>query len=126
MDAKALAQRVGQLHAAGYRLLLINGTSVLPGPGAEEGAVELTWSFERGGQLEHYRDRAAPGEEVPSVGWAYRSAFLYENELAELFGVNVTGRTVDFHGQLYQTAEKVPMSPKAIKARLEAAKGTKP
>ena len=47
-------------------------------------------------------------------------------EIIELFGVKVVGVNVDFKGQLYQTTTKVPMSPKAIRARLLAAKEKKP
>ena len=56
----------------------------------------------------------------------YPFSYLYENEVRELFGVKVTGLSVDFKGQLYQTSTKVPFSPKAIRARLDAQKGKKP
>ena len=55
----------------------------------------------------------------------YWPAFLYENEIRELFGVQVDGINVDLQGQLYKTAEKIPFSPSAIRARLEKA-GTLP
>jgi hypothetical protein len=131
MDEKVLIEKVSRLRDEGFRLMVINATSILPAtaqagaPASEEGAVELTWSFEYEGRLEHVRELVAPGASVPSVSQLYSYAYLYENEIAELFGVNVTGRNVDFKGQLYQTSEKVPMSPKAIRARLEAAKGAK-
>lgn len=125
MDAEALLSQVGRLKAEGFRLLMINATP-LPSPQADGAAVELTWSFAKGARLEHLRERVPAGAQVPSVGRHYASAFLYENELGELFGVEVTGLEVDFKGGLYQTSTKVPFSVKAIRERLEAKKARAP
>jgi ech hydrogenase subunit D len=104
----------------GWRLALVNATAVLPAPGAEAGGFELCWSFEKNGRLEHLRSAVAADEEVPSISDLFGSAFIYENEIRDLFGVKVTGIAVDFKGELYRTATKVPMSPRAIRERLEA------
>lgn len=120
MDASAFLAGVAKLRHDGYRLMLINATSVVA-----EGAVDLAWSFEKDGAIEHLRERVPAGDEVPSIQASYPYAFLYENEIVELFGLKITGLVVDFKGQLYQTSAKVPMSPKAIRERLEAAKGKK-
>ena len=61
-----------------------------------------------------------PGEEVPSISAYFGAAFLYENEMRELFGVNVTGIALDLKGQLYKTSTIVPFAPSAIRARLDA------
>ena len=50
--------------------------------------------------------------ELPSISSFYWSAFLYENEMHDLFGVNVKGMAVDFHGKLYTTAVPAPYSRK--------------
>ena len=127
MDATAFLKRVEQFRQDGCRLVLINACSLVPKTAEEEGAVDLAWTFERAGALEHLREQVVPGrDEVPSVSASFPFAFLYENEIAELFGVKITGCNVDFKGQLYQTTSKVPMSPKAIRARLQAAKEKKP
>jgi ech hydrogenase subunit D len=122
MDKNSLLARAGDHHARGHRLALINATSILPTDELPDGAFDLNWSFARDGQLEHIRERVLPGEEVPSISAIYAGAFLYENELRELFGINVTGINVDLQGQLYTTAERVPFSPGAIRRRLEAGK----
>ncbi len=121
MDATAFLERVQALQRDGYRLLMINATAI-----ASTEDVELTWSFEKHGHLEHWREQVPPEQEVPSVSGLYPFAYLYENEVRELFGVKVTGLNVDFKGQLYQTSTKVPFSAKAIRARLDAQKGKKP
>jgi len=125
MDSLSFLARVAKYQQSGHRLLMINATALPLTAGDHDGAVELTWSFEKGGRLEHLRERVQLDEEVPSVSPFYPFAYLYENELRELFGVKVTGLNVDFKGQLYQTSTKVPFSPKAIRARLEATQKAK-
>ena len=121
MDGAAFLDRVGAYARYGWRLVVINATSLLPADGTEGGAFDITWSFALGKQFEHLRERVLPGDEVPSISAHYPSSFLYENELRELFGIAVTGIAVDLGGQLYRTAERVPFAPGAIRARLEAA-----
>ena len=52
--------------------------------------------------------------ELPSVSSFYWSAFLYENEMHDLFGVIVKGMAVDFHGKLYTTAVPAPYTRKDV------------
>jgi ech hydrogenase subunit D len=49
-----------------------------------------------------------PGDNsrVPSISSIYACAFLYENEMHDLFNIKVEGMKVDFHGNLYNTAVK--------------------
>jgi ech hydrogenase subunit D len=121
MDGKAFLARVDEYQEDGWRLAIINTTSILPAEGMEEGAFDVSWSFAKDdGRLEHLRERVLPGEEVPSISASFGAAFLYENEMRELFGVNVTGITPDLKGQLYKTSSIVPFAPSAIRARLDA------
>jgi Ni,Fe-hydrogenase III component G len=120
MDRTAFLARVEALHADGWRLALINATTVINDPEAEAGAFDVSWSFARDNLVEHIRQRILPGEEVPSISPSFGAAFLYENEMRELFGINMTGIEVDLQGQLYKTATRVPFSPSAIRARLAA------
>jgi ech hydrogenase subunit D len=119
MDRDEFLARVGEYHEAGWRLALINAASVLAADETEQ-KIEVTWAFARDTALEHIRERFAPGSKVPSISPIYRAAFLYENEMRELFGLDVEGIDVDLKGQLYKTSQKVPFSPSAIRARLEA------
>jgi ech hydrogenase subunit D len=120
MDREPFLTRVEEYHKGGWRLALVNAASVLSADEAEQGAVDVTWAFARGAEFEHLRERIMPGDEVPSISPSFGAAFLYENEMRELFGLNVVGINVDLQGQLYKTSQKVPFSPSAIRARLEA------
>jgi ech hydrogenase subunit D len=99
---EALLGRVGGLRKEGYRLVQIGATR-LPE------SVELTYSFDRDYRLVNLRLQVPATEaRIPSISSMYWCAFLYENELHDLFNIQVDGMAVDFHGHLYETAVKFP------------------
>jgi ech hydrogenase subunit D len=100
---------VARLFAEGYRLVQI-GCSTL------KTAYELNYSFDKDYRFKNIRITAAPGEEVPSISMIYANAFLYENEIHDLFGgVPVMNISIDYGGTLYRTAIKTPFSIDNIK-----------
>jgi ech hydrogenase subunit D len=102
IPTQALLEKVGEMRKQGYRLVQIGATR-LPEH------VELTYSFDRESRLANLRFQVpATGARVPSISSIYWCAFLYENELHDLFNVQVDGMAVDFHGHLYETAVKFP------------------
>ena len=103
-----LVGMVAQLYAEGYRLVQI-GCTTLPG------AYELNYSFDKDYRFKNLRITAVPGEEVPSISVIYPNAFLYENEIHDLFGVVIKNINIDYRGTLYRTAIKVPFSVENIK-----------
>ncbi|CVK33187.1 NADH-quinone oxidoreductase subunit C [Methanoculleus bourgensis] len=98
-----LVREVEELHADGYRLVQIGCTDV-------GGAYEVNYSFDKGYQLRNLRLTVGPETEVPSISGIYWGAFVYENELHDLFGIPVTGINIDFKGTFIRTAEKFPFS----------------
>ncbi len=141
MDREAFLAHVGEYHKEGRRLALINVTTLVPAAAPAHGAkpeaaaaeapvdetaapdqFEITWVFEndKDATLEKIREQVGPAEIIPSISEFFGAAFLYENEIHELFGLNVEGINLDLQGQLYKTATKVPFSHAAVKARLEA------
>jgi ech hydrogenase subunit D len=121
VDKSDLVGMVAELFAEGYRLVQI-GCSTLAG------AYELTYSFDREYRFRNLRITVMPGEVVPSISVIYPGAFLYENEIHDLFGVGVTHITVDYQGTLYRTALSTPFSianvklPEPPKAKAPTAK----
>jgi len=99
---QSLLEKVGEMRKQGYRLVQIGATR-LPEH------VELTYSFDRESRLANLRFQVLAAEaRVPSISSIYWCAFLYENELHDLFNVQVDGMAVDFHGHLYETTVKFP------------------
>ena len=102
ITVETLADKVKAKHKQGHRLVQISATQ-LPG------AIELTYSFDLDSQLTNLR-LSLPGEKphLPSISSIYLCAVLYENEIHDLFGVQVDGLAIDFKGNFYQTAVKFP------------------
>jgi ech hydrogenase subunit D len=125
MQVERFKQEVEAYSRGGWRLAVITACPLKAAEGSPENACELIWSFEKDQAVEHLREQVSPADEIPALGAAFPSAYLYENEVQELFGLRFTGLQVHFKGELYATRTKVPFSPKAIRARLEA-KGKKP
>ena len=107
IEAASLIDRVRLFFDGGHRLVQIGCTV--------KEDYELTYSFDRGDyQLIHLRVHvplAAP--DIPSISGVYLCAFPYENELHDLFGLNVTGICVDFKGHFYKLAAPTPFKPVA-------------
>ncbi len=99
---------VAALFAQGYRLVQIGCTTL-------ENAYELNYSFDKDYHFKNLRITVAPEEEIPSISVIYPNAFLYENEIHDLFGVTIKNITIDYHGTLYRTAIKVPFSIENVK-----------
>jgi ech hydrogenase subunit D len=99
---------VAQFFAEGYRLVQI-GCSTLPN------AYELNYSFDKDYRFKNLRITAAPGEEIPSISAVFQNAFLYENEIHDLFGVPIKNINIDYGGTLYRTTLKVPLSVDNVK-----------
>jgi len=94
---------VAELFAEGHRLVQI-GCSTLTD------AYELNYSFDKEYRFRNLRITVTPGEEIPSISVIYPGAFLYENEIHDLFGVSIRNISVDYRGTLYRTAIRTPFS----------------
>jgi ech hydrogenase subunit D len=98
----ALLDKVQAVRKQGYRLVQISATR-LPDQ------LELTYSFALDGRLAQFRlHLVEDAPRVPSISSIYWCAFLYENEMHDLFNLTVEGMAVDFKGTFYRTAVKYP------------------
>ncbi len=73
---------------------------------------EVSYSFCNGMDLQHYRLVVDKDEEVPSISRVYKSAVFYENEMKELWGLNVVFMKVDLDNKLYRINTSTPFVPK--------------
>jgi len=73
-------------------------------------ALVLLYSFVKEDRFTTLRFTIDAGEPVESISWLYPYAFLYENELKDLFGINILNMNIDFGGKFYQTAQKNPFT----------------
>jgi ech hydrogenase subunit D len=99
-----LVAHARQMLDSGHRLVHICCTPSDP--------YEITYAFDKGQKLTNVRVTiAGPGSELPSITGVYLAAFGYENELHDLFAINVIGNAIDFKGNFYRTAKKAAFAP---------------
>jgi ech hydrogenase subunit D len=105
IEKRDLVETIAALRSSGYRLVQICSTTLAD-------CYEMNYSFDKDLQFRNVRFIVRPGEAVPSISRIYSNAFLYENEIHDLFGITIEHITVDFHGTLYQTRVPAPFAVK--------------
>lgn len=95
-----LKAEVLKLKNEGYRLVVISCTS--------KDGLEISYSFDKGYEFVNLRLNVENDTEIESVSEYYSFAFLYENEINELFGANIKNIIFDFKGNLYITSIPTP------------------
>jgi len=99
---ETLVAETRKMRDQGYRLVQICVTRL-----GEE--LQLDYSFDLNRNFVNFRFlQPKNGARVPSVSSLYWCAFTYENEISDLFGVQVDGNALDFKGTFYKTAIKHP------------------
>ncbi|MCZ0860495.1 NADH-quinone oxidoreductase subunit C [Methanocorpusculum sp. MG] len=97
------------MKAEGRRLVVITCTAA-----AEE--YDITYSFDKDNDLVHYRITVPEETVIPSIGASYGGAFVYENEIHDLYGFTFTGMTLDFGGTFIRTSVPYPFKKKETPA----------
>lgn len=104
IQPEELVGKVSGLQGDGCRLVQIACSKT------KENNFELVYSFEKDYKFCNLTFEVPPDAEVESISSMCFSAFLYENEIHDLFGLKIKHIAVDFQGTLYETAVKYPMS----------------
>jgi len=89
----------------GYRLLQICATKVSEG-------FEILYSFDKDHELTNLKLTVPEEEEVQSVTGEYWGAFIYENEMHDLFGIKIVNNELDYGGNFFKVVEPTPWNPK--------------
>jgi ech hydrogenase subunit D len=92
----------------GNRLVQIGCTKI-------EDDFEILYVYDKEYRMTCYRITVKQADEVPSISSVYFGAFVYENEIHDLYGIHVTGINIDFKGTFYKTAVKYPFSVTIVK-----------
>lgn len=90
-----------QIRHDGYRLAQICATRTKEG-------YELTYSFAKEYEISHLRLEISEDTEIMSISNIFTSAFLYENEIVDLFGVKIDLISIDYKGKLYRLDTQTP------------------
>jgi len=103
IEKRDLVEMVASLRTSGYRLVQICSTTLAD-------RYEMNYSFDKDLKFRNLRFTVLPGEPIPSIGLIYGNAFLYENEIHDLFGITIENMATDFHGTLYKTRIPAPFA----------------
>jgi ech hydrogenase subunit D len=89
-----------------------------------DGRLDVLYHFDKDLELKNYRITVDKGEEVPSISKIFFCALLVENEMKELFGLNVTNIAIDYGGHMLLSDDdlKAPMSKQQIIIEQKGAK----
>lgn len=104
ISAEMLLAETLDLKFAGYRLVAISST-------AKDG-LEITYSFDKEYDFRNLRIHIDYETEIESISSIYGYAFMYENEIKELFGAKIKNIVLDFNEKLYRISEKTPFKEK--------------
>ncbi len=113
LQPNELLNKAYELKAAGNRLVQICCTML------HDGRFEVSYSFDKDMEFTNLRLQIEQDVEVMSISGIFFPAFLYENEIKELFGVKVVNMAVDFNNALYKKAKATPFNDKEVAAATE-------
>ena len=101
IDSGELLDRVEKYKKDGFRLVQIGAT--------KSEVFELNYSFDKEYKFVNLRV-CLPLEQpaLKSISSVFWNAFLYENEIHDLFGITITGISVDYGGNFYRMSVKAP------------------
>lgn len=101
IEPDELVSKALQIKHNGYRLGQICATRIKEG-------YELLYSFAKEYEIQHLRLVISEDTEIMSISTVFEPAFLYENEIVDLFGVKIDLISIDYKGQLYRIEKKTP------------------
>jgi ech hydrogenase subunit D len=96
--------KVRDLLSDGYRLGQICCTKTGDG-------LELLYSFAKDYGLINLKLLIGEKQEIMSITHVCWAAFIYENEIQDLFGVAFRNSALDYHGHFIKTIKRTPWNP---------------
>lgn len=106
IEPSELISKVADKKAGGYRLGQVCGVVL------DDENYEIIYTFDLDHQLYNLRVDIKIGDELESITGIYWSAFIYENEIHDLFGVNFNHSKLDYGGTFFKISEETPWKPK--------------
>ena len=103
IELSALLNKIKEIKTDGGRLIQICATKI-------EESYEILYTFGRDYDVRHVKIVIEPATHVPSITDIFEGAYLYENEMHDLFGIAIDGINHDYKGRLYRTAKEAPFA----------------
>ena len=118
VTGEELLDRIRAVSEQGYRLVQISCTQV--------DQFQIDYTFDKDLKFLDFRLMIpVEGGTLPSITGIYGCAFTYENEIHDLFGVNIEGISLDFGGNFYRIPVVAPFKA-PLPSKGEAPEGDQP
>jgi ech hydrogenase subunit D len=101
IQPEELLNHIHEFKENGWRLVQICCTE-------GKGGRFIDYSFALDEAFADIRIKVTQDTELPSISPIFFPAFLYENEMHDLYGVKINHMAIDYSGGLYRTAVKEP------------------
>jgi len=105
VEASEFLGKIKDMKAGGYRLAQACATKAPAG-------FEILYSFDKDHELTSLKLSVPEEYKVPSITGEYWAAFIYENEMHDLFGIKFTNMALDYDGKFFKVSEPTPWNPK--------------
>ena len=102
------------LKAEGYRMVQICGVT-------KQGCTEVIYTFDKDFDVRNFKVDIPFGTQVKSITPCYWAAFVYENEVHDLFGVEFTDSKLDYKGNFFRMSQRTPWKGKEAEETKEGA-----
>ncbi len=110
-----LIPKVRSLKEEGYRLVQACAVK------RKDESIYVIYSFDLDHVLYNYRVEVPENLELQSITDSYWSAFIYENEMRDLFGITFHHLALDYGGKFFKVAMPRPWNPEKPKEAEPAA-----
>jgi len=101
VNPESIIDESQKLKFNGYHLMQQCATRIPDG-------YELIYSFGKELEVKQLKITLPEEDEISSITSIFPCAFIYENEMHDLFGVKVKMINIDYEGKLYRTAIETP------------------
>jgi ech hydrogenase subunit D len=108
VENSELLDRVQDMKDGGYRLGQVCAAKA-------DGRFHILYSFDKDSVLTNLKLTVNDDETVPSITGVYWPAFIYENEMQDLFGFKFKHLSLNYNGKIFKVAEPTPWNPKSQK-----------
>ncbi len=106
IKASGLLEVMQELNAQGYRLGQACAADTKDG-------LQVWYSFDKGDHVLKNLIISVPKKNpLPSITGIFWYAFIYENEMNDLFGIKFSNSELDYDGHFYKLSEATPWKPK--------------
>jgi len=110
LNAGDLVEQAKGMKSSGHRLVQICCAKIGE-------TIEVNYSFDKDYSFTNLRIvLKLDNLKIDSISGIYLQALLYENEMHDLFGVEVKNMAIDYKGTFYRTSMKTPFNQDKDKA----------